>query len=177
MRRVSWCVCDAQGQSNTNIRGLERRSATERRGRRRVQLAGGRRPHRYASSIGSSAAAAARVAHPHLGAPRVRPTSRRCRPSGVPPVFGFGVGVGVSSSRRALTAQVPQPRRCPGLASALPARGASRASQSLGARASTRHLALLHESLDEGRHKHMVEVAEEGQGKQGTEVSVGPMTS
>ena len=40
-----------------------------------------------------------------------------------------------------------------------------------------RHLALLHESLDEGRHKHMVEAAEEGQGKQGTEVSVGPMTS
>ena len=39
-----------------------------------------------------------------------------------------------------------------------------------------RHLALLHESLDEGRHKHMVEVAEEGQGKQGTEVSVGPTT-
>ena len=106
----------------------------------------------------------------------MRPTSRRCRPSGVPPVFGFGVGVGVSSSRRALTAQVPQPRRCPGLASALPARGASRASQSLGARASMRHLALLHESLDEGRHKHMVEVAEEGEGKQGTEVSVGPMT-
>ena len=39
-----------------------------------------------------------------------------------------------------------------------------------------RHLALLHESLDEGRHKHMVEVAEEGEGKQGTEVSVGPTT-
>ena len=39
-----------------------------------------------------------------------------------------------------------------------------------------RHLALLHESLDEGRHKHMVEVAEEGQGKRGTEVSVGPIT-
>jgi hypothetical protein len=39
-----------------------------------------------------------------------------------------------------------------------------------------RHLALLHESLDEGRHKHMVEVAEEGQGKRGTEVSVGPTT-
>ena len=40
-----------------------------------------------------------------------------------------------------------------------------------------RHLALLHESLDEGRHKHMVEVAEEGEGKQGTEVSVGPRTN